>query len=162
KPARSLCRGVRPGRCGDVSANRRRDLSSPWSTGSRYQLDFTTPGRAPSEASCRSARRDSLNLRYTARGRPVISHRLRMRVGEELRGSLASLSRAPKRSSGLSLLSTAIALSSARLPAYCFAILARRLFFSIELFLAIFGLRPQFTNGKSKPRRSALASASVF
>src|SRR5204862_6520329 len=24
------------------------------------------------------------------------------------------------------------------------------------------GLRPQFTNGKSKPRRSALASASVF
>src|ERR1700749_2756001 len=62
-----------------------------------------------------------------------------MRVGDELRGSLASLSRAPKRSSGLSLLSTAIALSSARLAAYCFAILARRLFFSTELFLAIFG-----------------------
>src|SRR5215467_13380152 len=60
-----------------------------------------------------------------------------MRVGDELRGSLASLSRAPKRSSGLSLLSTAIAFSAARLAAYCFAILARRLFFSTELFLAI-------------------------
>src|SRR5215468_2253008 len=60
-----------------------------------------------------------------------------MRVGEELRGSLASLSRAPKRSSGVSLSSTAIALSAARLAAYCFAILARRLFLLTELVLAM-------------------------
>src|SRR6476620_5340186 len=97
-----------------------------------------------------------------ARGRPVIAHRFRMRVGEELRGSSASLMRAAKRSSGVSLSSTAIAFSLARLPAYCFAIFSRRLFLLIELVLAIRLLRPQFTNGKSKPRRSALASASVF
>src|SRR4029077_1534586 len=135
-PARSRCQGAPTDRCGCGSVNRRRDLSS-WSTVPRYQLDFTTPGKAPDDASSRSARRESLNLRYTARGRPVIEHRLRMRVGEELRGSFASLSRAPKRSSGDSLLSTAIAFSSARLEAYCFAIRVRRLFFSIELFLAI-------------------------
>src|SRR6186997_32375 len=72
-----------------------------------------------------------------ARGRPVIAHRLRMRVGEELRGSSASLMRAAKRSSGVSLSSTAIAFNLARLPAYCFAIFSRRLFLLIELVLAI-------------------------
>ena len=40
------------------------------------------PGIWPAEASSRNARRESLNLREVPRGRPVSSHRLRMRVAE--------------------------------------------------------------------------------
>jgi hypothetical protein len=60
-----------------------------------------------------------------------------MRVAEELRGNLASLSVAAKRSSTGSVLSCTIALSLARREANFFVILRRRPFFSIELFLAI-------------------------
>src|ERR1700709_2149067 len=70
------------------------DMSDP-----PYQLDFTSPGTRPLEPSSRSAMRLSLFLRYTERGRPVISQRLRIRVADELRGSSASFSIAANRSS---------------------------------------------------------------
>src|SRR5690348_6846142 len=60
-----------------------------------------------------------------------------MRTFDELRGSSASLRRAWKRSSSVRLWSLARARSSARLGASRATILRRRLFFSIELFLAI-------------------------
>src|SRR5690348_5899454 len=60
-----------------------------------------------------------------------------MRVGEELRGSSASLRRAAKRSSAGSFRSDAMSFSRLRLAAYCAASLRRRLFFSTELVLAI-------------------------
>jgi len=63
-----------------------------------------------------------------------------MRVLDELRGNSASFSDAAKRSSIGSFLSYAIAFNFARRLAYCFAILRRRLFFSIELFFAILSL----------------------
>src|ERR1043166_2345403 len=60
-----------------------------------------------------------------------------MRVFDELRGTCASLSAAAKRSSVGSDLLCAISLSRARRPEYLLASLRRRLFFSIELFFAI-------------------------
>src|ERR1043165_5906800 len=60
-----------------------------------------------------------------------------MRVFDELRGTCASLSAAAKRSSVGSDLLYAISLSRARRPEYFLASLRRRLFFSIELFFAI-------------------------
>src|SRR5882672_7317282 len=60
-----------------------------------------------------------------------------MRVGEELRGSFASFKRAAKRSSGGTDISSALAFSAARLPAYCAAIFSRFLFRLIWLSLAI-------------------------
>jgi hypothetical protein len=54
-----------------------------------------------------------------------------------LRGNLASLSVAAKRSSIGLFLSFAMALNRARRPVYCFVIRRRRLFFSIILFFAI-------------------------
>src|SRR6185312_13637195 len=60
-----------------------------------------------------------------------------MRVREELRGSSASLRVAAKRSSTGRSLSCTMALSLPRRLANFFAILRRRLFFSIELFFAI-------------------------
>src|SRR5436190_3630677 len=60
-----------------------------------------------------------------------------MRVAEELRGISASFSVAAKRSSIGFALSRAIAFSLARRGPSCFDIFRRRLFFSIELFLAI-------------------------
>src|SRR5258706_2092908 len=66
-----------------------------------------------------------------------MSQRLWMRVGEELRGSFASFKRAAKRSSGGTDISSALAFSAARLPAYCAAIFSRFLFRLIWLSLAI-------------------------
>lgn len=80
----------------------------------RYQLAFMIPGSLPSSASVRNAIRDSMNLRYTAFGRPLTMHRVFRRTGEELRGSLASASRAVWRSSGDSFGSRALRLSSSR------------------------------------------------
>src|ERR1051326_7810524 len=60
-----------------------------------------------------------------------------MREGAPLRGSAASLREAANRSSIGFVLSIAIALRRERLPANFFAILRRRLFFSIELVFAI-------------------------
>src|SRR5262245_36778170 len=91
----------------------------------------------PLDPSSRSAMRLILSLRSKARGRPVTSQRLRMRVAEPLRGSAASLSEAAKRSSIGLVLSIAIALRRDRRPACDLLILRRRLFFSIELFFAI-------------------------
>src|SRR5258708_3898132 len=104
-----------------------------------YQLDFTSPGTRPFEPSSRSAMRLSLFLRYTERGRPVISQRLRIRVTDELRGSSASFGVAANRSSIGFFLSAMMAFSLARLGAAFLAIRFRRLFFSIELFFAMLG-----------------------
>src|SRR5712671_3761904 len=81
----------------------------------------------------------SLFLRYTERGRPVISQRLRIRVADELRGISASFSVAAKRSSIGFFLSAMMALSFARFCAAFLVIFLRRLFFSIELFFAMLG-----------------------
>src|ERR1700754_2708813 len=69
-----------------------------------------------------------------------MAQRLRIRVGEPLRGICASLSCASKRSSGGASRSVAIALSRARLGAVLLASFMRRMFFSIELFFAIWVL----------------------
>jgi hypothetical protein len=61
-----------------------------------------------------------------------------MRVGAELRGSSASLTRASKRSSISFVMSLATVRSSRRLAANFFTSRRRRLFFSIELFLAMY------------------------
>src|SRR5260370_6951392 len=110
------------------------DMSDP-----PYQLDFTRPGTSPLEPSSRSAMRLSLVLRYTERGRQVISQRFRIRVADELRGSSASFSVAANRSSIGFFLSAIIAFSRARLGAAFLVICLRRLFFSIELFFAMLG-----------------------
>src|SRR6195256_1857439 len=110
------------------------DMSDP-----PYQLDFTSPGTRPLEPSSRSAIRLSLFLRYTERGRPVISQRWRIRVADELRGSSASFSVAANRSSIGFFLSAMMAFSFARLGAAFLVIRLRRLFFSIELFFAMLG-----------------------
>jgi len=60
-----------------------------------------------------------------------------MRVAAALRGISASFRDAAKRSSIGLVLSMMIALRRSRPGRACFAILRRRLFFSIELFLAI-------------------------
>src|SRR6476620_6082719 len=60
-----------------------------------------------------------------------------MRILAELRGISASFSVAAKRSSMDSVLSMTIAFNRVRRPAWDFAMRLRRLFFSIELFLAI-------------------------
>src|ERR1700689_3629113 len=74
-----------------------------------------------------------------------------MRVAELLRGKRASFNCASKRSSGAASRSRASALRRARRGAPAFAILARRVFFSIELFFAIggSGLPGQSFNGRS-------------
>src|SRR3954447_5143465 len=110
------------------------DMSDP-----PYQLDFTSPGTRPLEPSSRSAIRLSLFLRYTERGRPVISQRLRIRVADELRGISASFSEAANRSSIGFFLSAMMALRRARFGAAFLVIRFRRLFFSIELFFAMLG-----------------------
>ena len=48
--------------------------------GSLYQLAFRTPGIIPSSAKLRKQILQMPNLRYTARGRPHIRHRLTRRV----------------------------------------------------------------------------------
>src|SRR5581483_1943016 len=60
-----------------------------------------------------------------------------MRTFEELRGSLASLRRAAKRSSAGSFMFSACALSAARLAAYCATIFSRFLFRLIWLCFAM-------------------------
>src|SRR5215469_18219457 len=60
-----------------------------------------------------------------------------MRTAEELRGNSASLSRAAKRSSGVSDMLFAIALSFARLAANCFTIRSRLRLRHMELVFAI-------------------------
>src|SRR5690348_18212807 len=60
-----------------------------------------------------------------------------MRTADELRGNSASLSRAAKRSSGVSDMSFAIALSFARLAANCFTIRSRLRLRHMELVFAI-------------------------
>src|SRR5580692_7529120 len=60
-----------------------------------------------------------------------------MRTLDELRGSLASLRRAEKRSSAGTFMSSAIAFSAARLTAYCATIFSRFLLRLIWLCFAI-------------------------
>src|SRR5690606_13044575 len=52
-----------------------------------YQLALVTPGMSPAKASSRILLRARPNWRKVPRGRPVISQRLRWRVGLALRGS---------------------------------------------------------------------------
>src|SRR3569832_923935 len=113
-----------------------------------YQLDLIMPGNCPDEASSRNAMRDIFSLRYTPRGRPVSSQRLRTRLGDELRGSFDSFMAAVNRSSIGFSRSRTMALSDARRGPYCFASLARRLFFSTELVLAIVYLRLNSRTGR--------------
>src|ERR1700733_15136588 len=60
-----------------------------------------------------------------------------MRVLDELRGSLASFRCAAKRSSGATDMSSVVALSAARLTAYCATIFSRLAFRLIWLFFAM-------------------------
>src|SRR5581483_2560291 len=60
-----------------------------------------------------------------------------MRVFDELRGSLASFSRAAKRSSAGTFMSSALAFSAARRAAYCATSFSRFAFRLIWLFFAI-------------------------
>jgi len=72
---------------------------------------------------------------------------LRSRVCELLRGISDSFNCASKRSSGAASRSRAIALSRTRRGVICLVSLARRAFFSIELFLAMSGFEtPQRIN----------------
>src|SRR5580704_7728012 len=65
-----------------------------------------------------------------------------MRTLEELRGSLASLRRAAKRSSAETFMSSAIFFSSARLVAYCATSFSRFLFRLIWLCFAMVSRAP--------------------
>src|ERR1700748_589345 len=65
-----------------------------------------------------------------------------MRTLEELRGSLASLRRAAKRSSAGTFMSSAIFFSSARLEAYCATSFSRFLF---RLIWLVFGMAASIT-----------------
>ncbi|KAG0749737.1 hypothetical protein G6F24_015200 [Rhizopus arrhizus] len=56
-----------------------------------YQLALRRPGTSPRMVASRSLLRPRPNLLYTPRGRPDSSQRLRWRLGDESRGSLASL-----------------------------------------------------------------------
>src|SRR5438477_12464125 len=67
-----------------------------------------------------------------------MSQRLCTRLGAELRGSFASFSRAAKRSSGATDMSSALDFRAARLAAYCATIFSRFLFRFIWLSLAMF------------------------
>jgi len=64
--------------------------------------------------------RDNPKNPSTPRGRPLIEHRLRMRMGDEFRGSARSLAYAAARASGLVFGFFTIAASSFRLTK-CFA-----------------------------------------
>ena len=102
-----------------------------------FLLASGAPGKRMSLPNSRIMIRLSLNLRYTARDRPVTMQRLRTRVGFALRGRVASFRRAIRRSASSSESSLATAFSAANLPAYCLTIALRRSFLLIELFFAM-------------------------
>lgn len=66
----------------------------------------------------RSAIRDSPKYDSTPRGRPLIEHRFRMRMGDEFRGSARSFAYAVARASGLVFGFFTIATSSCRFVKY--------------------------------------------
>src|SRR5574340_1839001 len=92
---------------------------------SRYQLALITPGTSPRMANSRSLPRPRPNFLNTPRGRPVKAQRLRKRTGLASRGNCCNLSRAPCRSSALSVALWIAAMSSARLAAYFFTVSRR-------------------------------------
>src|SRR3954471_17635950 len=81
-----------------------------------------------------------------------------MRILAELRGISASFSVAAKRSSMDLVLSMTIAFNRVRRPAWDFTMRLRRLFFSIELFLAIL---VSWQSAFEKPLRLSLPEREV-
>src|SRR5690606_27051996 len=90
-----------------------------------YQLALRRPGTSPRMVASRSMLRPRPNLRYTPRGRPDSSQRLRWRLGEESRGSLASLVAASIFSSYEAVCEEMTFFSSTRLAAYFLASFSR-------------------------------------
>src|SRR5476651_754639 len=86
--------------------------------GKIYQEDLITPGILPLRASSRNWMRETPNLPMKPRGRPLIEQRLRMRVGDELRGSFCSFFCAEKNSSSEVDGLARMAFSSARFALY--------------------------------------------
>src|ERR1043165_5006325 len=85
----------------DVVVGWPRRIISDFRRESVYQEDLVTPGILPASASSRSVMRETPKRRWKPRGRPLSEQRLRMRILEELRGSLASFFWAAKNSSSV-------------------------------------------------------------
>src|SRR3569623_713628 len=104
-----------------------------------YQLALRRPGTSPHRVATRSLLRPRPNLRYTPRGRPDSSQRLRWRTGLASRGSFCSLVCASIFSSYEAFGLITIAFSSARLAAYFLTSLVRLMSrLTIEVFAIAF------------------------
>jgi len=90
-----------------------------------YQLALTRPGMSAPHRASRIFIRARPNLRNVPRGRPVMSQRLRSRLGLELRGSACRRFIASMRSSIDRVWSSMTAFSSARLAAYFLTVASR-------------------------------------
>src|SRR5512137_1795170 len=115
----------RPGRSEYGSACRRWDHSCSFFDLLAYQLALIRPGMSPRMAASRIFVRAMPNLRNVPRGRPVMSQRLRSRLGLALRGSACRRFIASMRSSIERVWSSMIAFSSARLAAYFLTVASR-------------------------------------
>src|SRR5512137_2973418 len=115
----------RPGRSEYGSACRRWDHSCSSFDLLAYQLALIRPGMSPRIAASRILVRARPNLRNVPRGRPVMSQRLRSRLGLALRGSACRRFIASMRSSIERVWSSMIAFSSARLAAYFLTVASR-------------------------------------
>src|SRR5581483_8005391 len=102
-----------------------------------YQLALVRPGISPRLATSRIFTRDSPNLRYTPRERPVMAQRLRWREGLASRGKDCRRACAVARASGEVLGLRMSSLSCARRAAYFFTTLARRFSRSTMFVFAI-------------------------
>jgi hypothetical protein len=92
---------------------------------------------SPCSAISRNVTRERPNWRRKARGRPVIEHRLRIRVADESRGRLRSFDAAACFSSSLAVWLTIVAFSAARFSAYRATICLRSSFLTTLLVLAV-------------------------
>src|SRR5665213_1852723 len=104
---------------------------------SSYQLALPSPGISPRIATSRSLQRDSPNLRYTPRERPVMAQRLRWRLALASRGCVNSAICAASRYSGVDFGVRMISFSCARLAANFFTVRVRRCSRCTILVLAI-------------------------
>src|SRR5262249_23325525 len=118
-----------------------------------HQLALDTPGISPRFTTSRIFTRDSPNLRYTPRERPVIAQRLRPREALASRGCCCSFVCAATRCSGVLRGLRMISFSCARFAAYFFTIPARRFSRSTMLVLAIRSLVSCCTSGRLFPER---------
>src|SRR3569623_1386656 len=104
-----------------------------------YPQAMRRPGTSPRMVASRSLLRPRPNWRYTPRGRPDSSQRLRWRTGLASRGSFCSLDCASIFSSYEAIGFTTIAFSSARLAAYFLTSLVRLMSrLTIEVFAIAF------------------------